>query len=134
MSVTFTASGLLAGTDENGEWEPNPLEVNMSNVNALRVADTLGFVLDPYQDGDLCGSLIGEQFLGHVLVALALAPKDEGMPAHELAPGDPGRPAWSGEARWVVAERREGYLQDRLLALRDLAQWAVDHHADVTWG
>lgn len=133
MSVTFSAPSLLAGTDKDGEWEPNPLWVNMANGNAVRVADVLGFRLDPDHDGDLYGEMDAEKFLGHVLVGLALAPADEGMPAHELAPGDPGRPAWSGEARFVMAERRPGYLQDRLAELRTLAEWAVANKEPVQW-
>jgi hypothetical protein len=131
MSVTFTAPGLLAGTDADGEWEPNELWVNMTNVNAVRVADALGFSLG--EDGDLYGSMCATKFMGHVLVALALAPADEGMPSHELAPGDPGRPEWSGQARWIVGERRPGYLQDRLAALHALAEWAVANNVPVQW-
>lgn len=133
MSVTFSAEGLLSGVDADGDWEPNPLDVNMSNVNAVRVAEALGFRLDPDHDGDLFGAMDPVKFQGHVLMALALAPADEGMPAHELAPGDPGRPAWSGQCRWIEAGRPQGYLQDRLTELHALADWAVANHARVTW-
>lgn len=133
MSVTFSAEGLPPGVGEDGEWDFNELEVNMSNVNAVRVAETLGFRLDPDHDGDLFGAMDATEFMGHVLVGLALAPADEGMPAHELAPGDPGRPAWAGDARWIEGGRHAGYMQDRLEQLRGLAQWAVDNNAKVVW-
>jgi hypothetical protein len=109
MSVTFTAQGA-----------PDDLDVNMNNRNAAFVADALGFSLDP----DWCGEMTAGDFQGRVVLALALAPSDEGMPSYEVA--GPG-------ARMIEGARRPGYLQDRLTALHALAAWAVDHGAQVWW-
>ncbi|AXN53284.1 hypothetical protein PBI_THONKO_12 [Mycobacterium phage Thonko] len=108
MSVTFYADG----TD---------LDVNMSNRNAALVADALGIDLDA--DG-WCGSATADDFMGRVVMALALAPSDEGMPSYEhVGPG----------ARMVEGARRPGYLQERLRELHELAEWAVAHSAEVVW-
>jgi hypothetical protein len=109
MSVTFTAQAA-----------PEDMDVNMSNRNAAFVADALGISLDP----DWCGSMPATDFQGRVLTALALAPKDEGMPSYEV-PG-PG-------ARMIEGARHPGDLQDRLRQLHTLAQWAVAHGAEVWW-
>ena len=76
MSVTFTAATrtfcaqfnadlLVAGPEAEG------LEINMSNSNAAVVCAALGIDLDA--EG-WCGSLPAEDFLGRVLVALAIQP------------------------------------------------------------
>lgn len=109
MSVTFTAQGA-----------PDELDVNMSNSNAATVAASLGIDLDP----DWCGDLPAGDFMGRVLLALAISPADEGMPSFEHA--GPG-------ARMIEGARRAGYLQERLGQLRDLAEWATAHGADVWW-
>lgn len=133
MSVTFTAEGLLPGTDADGEWEPNPLEVNLANGNAVLVAAALGLQLDADYPGDLSGAIDAQDFLGRVLVALAISPADEGMPAHELLPGDAGRLAWFGDATVIQGARHPGYLQERLEQLRALAEYAVARNVQVWW-
>lgn len=135
MSVTFSAEGLLPGVCPiDGGWAPNPLEVNMSNVNAAAVCAALGIDLDA--EG-WCGSLPAQDFLGRVLVALAIAPVDEGMPSHVLQPGDDAGPLLGivGENGPTIIQgaRRPGHLQERLDQLRQLADWAVVHDADVYW-
>lgn len=134
MTVSFTAgtktwhdefqANLLTTTS------PEDLEVNMSNSNAHRVCQALGIELDP----DWCGNSDAEVFLGRVLLALALSPADEGIPAHEIPFGVPGRPAWTGQARFIECGHAPGYLQDRLAQLRELADWAVANQAVVMWG
>lgn len=115
MSVTFTAAGVPQ--DDEG-W--SELDVNLSNSNAAMVAATLGISMDP----DWSGEMEARDFQGRVLMALAISPADEGMPAYDV----PG----SG-ARMIEAGRRPGYLQERLGQLHQLAQWAVDHGALVWW-
>ncbi|MFJ4879885.1 hypothetical protein ACIP93_32425 [Streptomyces sp. NPDC088745] len=103
MSVTFFADF----TDE---------PVNMANANAARVLDVLGYGYD-----ELCGDAEAEDFLGRVLVALAVAPADAGRPA--TVDGnviDCGRPA--------------GYTQTRLEELRELAEDACARRLRVAWG
>jgi hypothetical protein len=111
MSVTVSANN--AGD----------LEVNMSNGNAARVFDSLGISLEP----DWCGELPASDFLGRVLVAQALSPVDEGMPAYEHL-REPG------QCHMIEAARRPGYLQERLGQLHELASWAIDHGVEVYWG
>lgn len=132
MSVSFTAPDMPKAEDGMGEYE-----VNMSNSNAVRVAESLGFRLDPDGDGDLYGQMDATEFLGHVLMALALAPADEGMPAFELSPGDSAGifgVVREGGPRFIQGARRPGYLQDRLRELHALAEWAVANSQPVQWG
>lgn len=133
MSVTFTAEGLESGVDADGNWEPNPLEVNMCNGNAVRVAEALGIDLDA--DG-WCGGTSAEDFQGRVVMALALSPVDEGMPSFQLAPGDNAGifgVVQEGGPRIIQGARRPGYLQERLGQLHELAQWATANEAEVQW-
>ncbi|MFE7485137.1 hypothetical protein [Streptomyces sp. NPDC057552] len=115
--------------DPGGEFAP---EVNLSERNASLLTDLLGFTapettgaprpprLDDGPAGD-AGQLPAVDFLGRVLVALALAPEDEGLDGY-----------WDG--RHHLGDRRAGYLQLRLAELRDLAQWCVDRGRNVAWG
>ncbi len=132
MSVTFSAPNQPQDEDGMGVFD-----VNVSNVNAVRIAESLGFRLDPDHDGDLFGQMDASVFLGHVLMALALAPADEGMPAFELSPGDSAGilgVVREGGPRIVMGARRPGYLQDRLRELHALAGWAVANGEEVQWG
>lgn len=136
MSVTFTAAARTFCEDFNQEMlvscpEAEHLEVNMSNTNAAVVCGALGIDLEEW---GWCGGLPAQDFLGRVLVALAISPADEGIPAHEIPFGVPGRPAWTGEARFVDCGRAPGYLQERLGQLHELAQWAVAHGAEIDFG
>lgn len=110
MSVTFAAQGA-----------PD-LDINMCNRNAALVCESLGIALDP----DWCGDMAAADFHGRVVLALALAPADEGMPSydHVTAPGS---------ARMIEGARRPGYLQERLAQLHQLSTWAIAHGAEVWW-
>jgi hypothetical protein len=101
---------MLAHKDELGS-------VNFHNEGAGRVLEVLGFTPDP-EEG-LVGACEVDDFLGRVMVALAAAPEDEGMPAFDMFPGAPG-------ARMIQAAREPGDLQRRLRQLRDLAESAID--------
>ncbi|WP_329583783.1 hypothetical protein [Streptomyces sp. NBC_01361] len=101
MSVTFTAE--LRG-------EP----VDMSNANAARVLDVLGYS-EPYGDED------AQLFLGRILLALALDPEDAGRPA-------------TTDGRFIDGGRRPGYSGVRLMELRGLAEYAQARGLRVTWG
>jgi hypothetical protein len=127
MSVTFTAATRTFMPEFNADVlmsipAAEDLSVNMSNANAARVCETLGIDLD--EEG-WCGSLPAADFLGRVLMALAVLPVDAGVPWHEV-PG-PG-------ARMIECGRPEGYTQDRLGQLRELADWAVAHDAEIDFG
>lgn len=99
-----------------------PPQVNISNDNARLILSLLGVVHD---GEDLFGALPASDLLGRALIALAVAPVDEGVPAHEV-PG-PG-------ARLVNCGRHPGYSEDRLRAIAEVAQWAITHDREVQWG
>lgn len=103
--------------------------VNVANGNASVLLAALGLLGDDLdaearQDVLCGGSVPAEDFLGRILLALAVAPSDAGVPAHEI-PG-PG-------ARFVECGRSEGYLQDRLGALRGVADFAITQDTEVVW-
>ena len=125
MSVTFTAATRTFVAEFNAEVlmscpEAEDLEANMSNANAAVVCGALGIDLEEW---GWCGSLPAEDFLGRVLLALAIQPADEGIPVHETTV--------PGQVRWIECGRRPGYIQERLAQLHDLAQWAVAHDAEI---
>ncbi|MFD3539671.1 hypothetical protein ACFWUQ_09235 [Streptomyces sp. NPDC058662] len=101
MSVTFFADF----TDE---------PVNMANANAVRVLDVLGY-------DELYGDADAEDFLGRVLVALAVAPADAGRPA-------------TVDGNFIDCGRPPGYTQTRLEELRELAEDACARRLRVAWG
>lgn len=105
------------------EADPRP-EVNVSNVNGGALLRALGLYADDASFEDVCcGAVSGQDFLGRVLVALAVAPADAGMPAHASAT----------HSNFIDCGRSEGYLQDRLETLREIAEFAVSRSTEVTW-
>ena len=127
MSVTFTAATRTFCPEFDADMlvsvpEAEELEVNMSNSNAAVVCGSLGIDLEEW---GWCGGLPAEDFLGRVLVALAIQPSDEGIPSHEVP---------TGGARWIECGRRPGYIQERLAQLHELAAWAVEHGAEIDFG
>jgi hypothetical protein len=66
------------------------------------------------------GQLPADHFLGRVLVALAVAPQDPGVP-------------WTHSGRHHGGGRAAGHLQRRLLELHDLAQWCARNGRAVAW-
>ncbi|MEW1760339.1 hypothetical protein AB0393_27995 [Streptomyces cyaneofuscatus] len=119
-------------------------EVNIGARNAVRLTELLGFgppasagtvaalsgaqpagdtTFDAGQEpatGE-AGQVPAEEFLGRVLVALALTPEDTGVDGY-----------WHG--RWYTGGRSAGHLQLRLLELHALAQWCGARGRDVSWG
>lgn len=113
-------------------------EVNLSNSNAQALMELLGLKIDPTGEGDWAGSISADDLLGRALIAQAINPADEGMPAHKLTGADysgqsgmlggllaglaqaeaEGRPSpsiWS-------AGRSAGYFDERLAQVRELAE------------
>lgn len=99
---------------------PQAPEFNLSNVNARFVLSALGFA----DDEDLCGTERAEDFLGRILVAEALSPVDEGVPAHQ---------AVAGQSQVIECGRPAGYLQQRLRNLHEVAEFAQRHDLEVCW-
>lgn len=123
MSVTFSAVIQDILDFSKSTFSPEELDVNMSNSNAARVCRSLGLDLNEL---GWCGDLPAEDFLGRILVALAVEPSDAGVPATvDAAPG---------RATFIDCGRPEGYVQERLGHLRELADWAVAHGAKISFG
>lgn len=118
-NVDCDGTGTNASVHTRRDTDDDP-SVNMSNGNAAHLLATLGFDTD-----ELLGSTSAEDFLGRVLVALAVAPIDAGIPAHDIS---------EGGAQVVNCGRPEGYTQHRLDQLRTLAEFARSHDANVSWG
>lgn len=114
--------------------------VNVSNSNALFILGLLGYVdtmgadveylADTEHTPELvpeCPEIAGEDtaeaFLGRVVMALALAPEDAGVPAYTVG----------GGTNVIDCGRRPGYSQDVLTLLHDLAEIAHDHNWPVRW-
>ena len=110
MSVTFTADVVE---------HPSAPVVNVNVSNAVRLLGVLGY---PAEDA-LGGEVSAGEFLGRVLLALAVEPDDAGMPGCE-APD---------HGRFIECGRLPGYLQDRLRDLHELAEWCQERSSTVTW-
>jgi hypothetical protein len=111
-----------------GEFGP---EVNVTNLNARLLLNALGL-----EGGlDLTGGCDAGDFLGRVLIALAIAPPDEGVPSHRMVPGEtsPFGNVVEGGATMINCGRSEGYLQERLVELEAVARWALAEGREVTW-
>jgi GAF domain-containing protein len=109
--------------------------VNVSNTNAAHLLALLGLTPagtsterpDPFDCGDLSGALPADEFLGRVLIALAVNPADAGIPS--TSEGGPG----TGTAEVIDCGRRPGYSDERLDQLRTLAEAARDAGREVVW-
>ncbi len=96
--------------------------MNVSNINAIEILGALGLV-DEW-GVRMAGEVSADDMLGRVLVALGVAPKDEGRPASIL----PGK-----GMQVIDCGREPGYLQKRLRELRTLAEWCRERHLPVMW-
>lgn len=106
------------------ESDPAPA-LNVGNTNAMHLLGLLGFASQPDEDGSLSGSTSAEDFLGRVLLAEAVNPADAGVPV-TTAVGQ-------GGVTMIACGRRIGYSDERLVALRELADFAIDRGRDVQW-
>jgi hypothetical protein len=113
-------------------------EVNLSNSNAQTLLDLLGLRIDQDGDGDWSGSLSVDDLLGRVLIAQAVMPADEGMPAYKMTGAEAGNHSGllagllggvakaeeegqAGPSVWS-AGRPAGYFDDKLAQVRELAE------------
>ena len=109
------------------EEDPAPAP-NFANANAVHILQTLGLAPTPLnpetQDEIWCGEVEADDFHGRVLMAIAVAPRDDGVPPHEVL----------GSAAHVIdCGRRPGYTQEALTALRELAEFASDRGRNIIW-
>ena len=96
-------------------------EVNMSNVNAATLLDVLGIKVGEDFSDRCTGRLEADDFLGRILVARALSPADEGLPALQ-------------EGNMIDCGRSEGYVDVRLAELEQIAVWSRDRNLQIAWG
>lgn len=101
---------------------PAEFDVNMSTVNAVSLLAVLGIEYDPCE---IYGVMGAEQFLGHVLIAMAQDRDDSGIAAVV--------DACAGGSTFIDCGRRAGYVADRLAALHALATEAARLGRDVCW-
>lgn len=103
--------------------DPSP-DVNVSSTNARHILGLLGVEVD--EDEHPVGSMSGEDFLGRVLVALAVNPADAGRPVTET----------TAESGMTIVDcgRSEGYADRRLAELREVAEFGVSRGRDIQWG
>lgn len=94
----------------------------MSNANACEIFSYLGIELS--EDG-WCGTMDARTFLAKVLVALAMAPEDNGRETYEESTGT--------GARVIYCGRYPQYTQIKLDALRKLAILAKDNNRVLVW-
>lgn len=105
----------------------NEPAVNLSNDNADEMLNNLGILVDTAFSERCAGSLSAEDFKGRVLMALALLPTDEGMPAYRISEeGAEGAQMWQGA-------RPAGYSQDKLNNLLEVAEYALAQGREVVW-
>jgi hypothetical protein len=113
-------------------------EVNLSNLNAQTLMDLLGLRIDQDGDGDWAGSLSADDLLGRVLIAQAINPADEGLPAYKMTGAEAGNHSGllgsmlsglaqaeaegkAGPSIWFGG-RPAGYFDERLAQVRELAE------------
>ena len=109
MSISFSST-----TDLDNE-------VNFSNANGVAVLALLGVTPENTEDFWNGGRMSAEDFLGRVLVATAVNPADAGVPA-------------TREGNFIDCGRREGYFDERLIELREIADVALATGGYVQWG
>ena len=95
--------------------------VNMANGNAEDVIDVLDVL--GIDRSDISGSMPARDFLGRILMALAVAPDSAPIPAHLM----------HGSTNVIRCERTPGYVQDRLRDLHEVAEFAITHNRPITW-
>lgn len=110
------------------------LELNMSNRNAAELLALLGFVDShesdehspfPADDVWLAGEVSGDDLLGRVLVAMAVAPGDPGLESYTISSPN--------SATLIDLGRRPGYVAEKLSQIAEIAQRAIDDDVTVTW-
>jgi hypothetical protein len=104
------------------EVDPSPY-VNVTTTNAFHLLGLLGITVE---DGEHpMGSMSAADFLGRVLVAQAVSPADAGVP--------PVTTTYESGTTVINCGRREGYSEDRLEQLHELAEFAVDRKRAIQW-
>lgn len=101
-------------------------QLNVTNHNSVSIFDALGLIPEGASFHDYCsGSLDANDFLGRVLMALAVAPvSPERVTEEHTSEVGP---------RVVIFGRPEGYLQGKLIELQRVAESARERGVPVVW-
>jgi hypothetical protein len=110
---------------------PGP-ELNVANGNAIVILEALGLGGEVIESGfgpmpaDCSGSLPADDFLGRVLAAEIMSVGDPGTETETFKS--------EGSATVIAIGRREGYTDEKLAVLREIAEFAQAHGRAVVWG
>lgn len=91
-------------------------ELNVSNANAEAILSVLGFEEIQYE-----GTISGDDLMGRILIAQAINPTDAGIPA-------------TRDGNFISCGRNEGYIDQRLEQLAEIAAFATKHNLSIYWG
>lgn len=94
-------------------------EVNLSNYNADELFYTLGIVGETFSDRCV-GSMSPSDMLGRILLAQAVAPVSAEIPTIV-------------EGNMTYGGRIEGYIQEKLASLYNIAIFAETHNREICW-
>lgn len=131
--------GIFTKPVEDGEDSP---EVQMSNTNAVAVLETLGLkATDESFEDTCCGAISGEDLMGRILVALAIAPESAERPtlarvneAHTYgAEAHAGAVMVTTGPTMIQCGVEAGYVQAKLEALRAVAEFCIEQDREVVW-
>jgi hypothetical protein len=106
VCLVLRALGLLTEVGAEAALEPRPDEPPPAPEGP-----------DPAQEGEITA----DDLLGRIVLALGMAPQDEGVPPYESSP------------RWIECGREPGYLQRKLEELAELAEYARAGRRAVYW-
>ena len=125
MSMTFYATRVrLTSTGERCELLGGP-DVNLANVNAAMVLRHLGFAEIA---SDPCGgAILAEQLRTRIREALATIKAVPGLDSATETTETVGAQG----AVWIECGRREGYLEDTLRRLLEVAEFAGNEYVTV---
>lgn len=111
MSITFSYR-------KDNQWSEN--QINMANGNAAMVLEALGY------EYDNCGAVDSADLVRRCIKFLNTAEIDRGeTPSESQEPG---------KCRVINCGRREGYLQEKITLIRDLALEASRKGVQITFG
>lgn len=104
----------------------NSDEINVSNSNSVSILEVLGLMTQDDEFCDVCcGSMNAEDFLGRVLMALAVAPESAERVSEQTM--------FASGGMYVQCGRPAGYVQSKLLRLKEVAEFAIQHDREVIW-
>lgn len=128
MSVDFRPEYLDSDDDDWFFVSGEVPTFNIANGNAHSVLGALGLVSpesalsrDPFDTAELVGFADAKQVLGTALLYLAVEPEDSGLVSYETTGNH------LGGIQSFDCGRREGYIQEKLIEIVKICEWAIAH-------